>query len=459
MLGIVTRFAGAARAAGLRVSSSEVLDCTRHLSMIDVLDEAQFRTVLRANFAKSLREQAQFDQLYELFFKQLSTDAQSEAQVLGRALEQALNSLREQAGENALLQAALDMISGEPSAFLALMNDLETDGERPAMAMGGNLGQVARRLEVMLSLNDIRGLAAQFLEQNRSTLPWQVRRDMERHFQARLEMANRLLTQAPRPENAGLVRAMSHEKRMAQLGETPFVSLSPKEVQEMRFVIDHLVRKLKDTVARRYAARTRGILDVKRTLRRAARFQGVPMEIVLKKKPPNKGKIVTLCDVSGSVWSAARFMLNMLYAVQDCFSRVKSFIFVAGLADVTPIFEHNAINQAIERVLRETDLEYGASTDYGATLRDFARNHMDILNKKTTIIIIGDGRSNYCNPEARILDAMREKARRIVWLNPEPPQFWYSGDSEMKTYERYCHEVRPCQNLNQLMEFISDLVL
>ena len=87
------------------------------------------------------------------------------------------------------------------------------------------------------------------------------------------------------------------------------------------------------------------------------------------------------------------------------------------------------------------------------------REYIDILNKKTTLIIIGDGRNNYFNPEEAILEEMRDKCRRVIWLNPDPEQFWYSGDSEMRLYENYCHELRACRNLNQLLDFIKGLVL
>jgi len=227
----------------------------------------------------------------------------------------------------------------------------------------------------------------------------------------------------------------------------------------MREVIEQLVRRLKDTLGRRHARKRRGVLDVKKTLRRAAGYQGIPMELFFRNRPPRKAKIVTLCDVSGSVWSAARFMLNMLYSLQECFTQVRSFVFVAGLDEVTNIFEDHEINQAIEKILKEADIEYNAATDYGLTFRQFKKKYMDILNKKTTLIIIGDGRSNYSNPEEQILDAMRERSRRVIWLNPETPYFWYTGDSEMRTYQAYYHEVRPCQNLNQLLDFIKSLIL
>jgi uncharacterized protein with von Willebrand factor type A (vWA) domain len=268
-----------------------------------------------------------------------------------------------------------------------------------------------------------------------------------------------LLLQNPPVQELDDSKYVSHRRHLSRLGEVHFASLTPKEVEEMREVIEQLVRRLKDAVGRRYAALSRGVLDVKRTLRRAARYQGVPMEIVRRRRPPRKAKIVALCDVSGSVWSAARFMLNILYSLQECFTQVRSFIFVAGLQEVTRIFQTYEINQAIEKVLTEAEIDYNAATDYGLTFRQFKRHYLDVLNKKTTLIIIGDGRSNYTNPEEGILEQMRERSRRVIWLNPETQQFWYTGDSEMRSFQAHCDEVRPCQNLNQLVEFIRSLVL
>jgi uncharacterized protein with von Willebrand factor type A (vWA) domain len=109
--------------------------------------------------------------------------------------------------------------------------------------------------------------------------------------------------------------------------------------------------------------------------------------------------------------------------------------------------------------LSEADIEYNVPTDYGETFRNFRKSHMDILNKKTTLIIIGDARSNYFSAEDGILEEMREKSRRVIWLNPEPEQTWYTGDSEMYAYKQHCNEVRPCRNLNQLLAFVEELIL
>jgi uncharacterized protein with von Willebrand factor type A (vWA) domain len=183
------------------------------------------------------------------------------------------------------------------------------------------------------------------------------------------------------------------------------------------------------------------------------------VEIVFRKKPPRKARLVVLCDISGSVWSSARFMLHMLYSLQECFDRVRSFVFVAEVAEVTRLFDTHTVERAIDAVLTDAGIDYGASTDYGLTLRQFRSRHMDAVNKKTTVIVIGDGRSNYANAEGPILEEIRDRCRRLIWLNPETEQFWYTGDSEMRTYQAICNEVRPCRNLNQLSAFIKDLVL
>ncbi|SHJ30632.1 hypothetical protein SAMN02745216_01385 [Desulfatibacillum alkenivorans DSM 16219] len=465
MMQLVLKFAACTRAAGLRVSTSEVLDCLDQMQYANPTDEEEFKILLRSNFVKSRREQAKFDHLYHLFFHEMQTDLDVKSESMAQHLEEILDFLQENMGQDQESQAIMDLMAGNPMGYLELLQQMQTDEDSGPRIKGSNLGQLAKRLQIMLGFNDVRELIAQFLESRTpspgvtETIDYQIRQQLREYFDERLATAQEMLTKEPRPDNASMKKSTSPEKHLAQLGDKPFVSLSRKEVEEMREIIDHLVAKLKDTIGRRYARKTSGVLDIKKTIRAASKYQGVPVELIFKSKPPRKGKVVTLCDVSGSVWAAARFMLNLLYSVSERFTGVRSFVFVNSLTEVSDIFEKHEINQAIEEVLRSDRIPFEARTDYGATFRHFKREYMDILNKKTTLIIIGDGRSNYSNPEADILDQMRDKCRRVIWLNPEHEVFWYSGDSEMRTYERYCHEFRQVQNLNQLMEFIKDLVL
>jgi uncharacterized protein with von Willebrand factor type A (vWA) domain len=460
MVDLLLKFVACARTAGLRVSTSEVLDCLNQLKLVDILEEPQFAAVLRANFAKSRREQRHFDRLYRIFFHELRQDASvAYSEPYSEQIQNILQALAPIGEENEAFEALLDFFAGDPLPYFERLQQIGQNGGDQNSGMGSNLGPVVRRLEIMLGINAFEDALDQYFIDHRDQLSWEIRQDLRDSFKDRLDSARKLLLQ-DRPSYAGREKKnLSYRRHLDHLGEIHFASLTKKEVDAMREVIEQLVRKLKDTISRRYSCRTRGVLDIKKMLRRAASYQGLPMELFYRHHPLRKTKIVALCDVSGSVWSAARFMLNMLYSLQECFTQVRSFVFVAGLDEVTDVFEDYEINQAIEKILKEANIEYNAATDYGLTFRQFKTRYMDMLNKKTTLIIIGDGRTNYANPEERILDEMRERSRRVIWLNPETRYFWYTGDSEMRTYMPYCDEVRPCQNLNQLLDFIESLVL
>ncbi len=459
MVPLILNFVACARAAGLRVSTGETLDCLRLAQRIDILAEDQFFALLRASMAKSRLEQERFDRIYHLYFHELRQEIEDPSVSVAAQTAEIADQVRALNPQDPASAAVAGFLAGDPAAYLQLLRQIDSEGDSRRQGPGANLGALVRRLPVFAVLDRAGAILDEYLAAHRSRIHWETRQQLDRHLRRRLDSARRLLVAENRHEIDPQTRKTGRMDRHGRLGERAFAALSPAEIDRMRQTIARLVRKLKDTIGLRYAARSRGLLDVKKTLRRAARYQGVPLEIRRRRRPPRKGRIVVLCDVSGSVWSAARFMLNMLYALQDCFDRVRSFIFVAGLAEVTALFDRHPVEQAIAKVLTETDLEYGAATDYGLTLRQFKAEHFDAVNKKTTVIVIGDGRSNYGNPEAQILREIRERSRRLIWLNPESEAFWLTGDSEMRTYMPLCNEVRPCQNLNQLSDFIRELVL
>jgi hypothetical protein len=460
MLDTVLKFVSCCRAAGYRISTAEVLDCFQQLEFIDILDEEEFRAVLRSNFAKSRRDQAQFDRLYHLYFHELRGDLAGEENLVDKA-DKVIQALQDEADGDSTRQAIVDFLAGDPFSFLDMMRRIRAEGgvDNPSLRRGFNLGPLANRLQVMVNLNRVRDRVDMILRDDPFHFGPMVRAELDRYFSDYLNSAYSLLLREPRPHTDDQRNYRTHERHIAELGERSFSSLTAREVEEVREVIDKLVRKLKDIISRRYAADKRGVLDVKKTIRRADRFHGVPVEIIFRKRPPKKGKIVTLCDISSSVWSAAKFMLSILYSLQECFEKVKSYVFVAGLADVTDIFENEEINHAINTALKELDIDYSAPTDYGETFRQFRKNHMDTLTKRTTLVIMGDGRTNYRHPEDKILEEMRERCKRVIWLNPEPESIWNTGDSEIYAYKAHCNELRQCRNLNQLVAFIEELVL
>jgi len=462
MINMMLKFSEFCRASDLKVSTSEVLDCLSHIELVDVIDETEFRTVLCANFVKTSRDQSHFDTLYDIFFHDLRADENTidDHYNIQEERNKIIEALREADEDNGIGDALIDFLEGDPLGFLEELRKLHSSEENRSQVVKSNLGGLSGRLEIMLQLNRARSRIMQFMEERSSGRgEGSSGSSTENYFARRINAARRMLSEEKKPENNGLSHVKSDMIQGTGLGNKFFSSLTKTEIEEMRDTIEQLVRRLKDIVTRRWAVQSSGILDIKKTLRRASRYNGVPLELTYKKKPPRKGKIVTLCDISGSVWSAARFMLNMLYSLQECFSKVRTFVFVSRLAEATDIFDGNEINDAIDKVMTEVDLDYNALTDYGETFHGFQKSYLHILDRKTTLIIVGDGRSNYFNPGESALEEMREKCRRVIWLNPEPEKFWSFGDSEMRTYMAYCHEVRPCQNLNQLTNFIRELVL
>jgi uncharacterized protein len=459
MVKLIQQFVSCCRAAGMRVSTSEVLDSLNQLQLINPTDELQFRSLLRANFAKSMRDVQHFDRLYHLFFHEMRMDTVDMKQAASHSdlIKKMASFLKQMPHDNPVYDAVVDFLQGNPLALLREMRRIQTEEEVTMLRF--NLGPLGNRLNVMLQINKAASAANALVEENYAKSNSAARHDLTTYFAERVATARSILMYEPRPGDISTKKTKTDEQKLKGLGEKSFSSFTREELEEMRDAIDKLVRKLKNIVGRRFSVRNRGNLDVKKTLRASAKYNGVPLDVKYRRKTKRKSRIVTLCDVSGSVWAAARFMLNLLYSLQDCFDKVNSFVFIDHLTEVTSIFEEHDINEAIRLILEKSDLNYDASTDYGETLRNFKKDHMDILTKKTTLIIVGDGRSNYMNPEDAILGQMRERCRRVIWLNPEQESLWGTGDSEIRSYMHHCHEVRQCRNVNQLFTFIEELVL
>lgn len=456
MISLVQKFVGVMRVSGMRVSTSEVLDCIKHLDMVDPIDKSVFKTVLRANLIKTHRDNSRFEHLFNLFFNEMEQAPDLEG---FDSIDSEYNEILEMMREDESIDSdIIDFLEGNPQNYLKQIQDVQELNDYRQVALKSNMGQLTARLQLMMKINKAKERFMGLLGTNYNTTS-EPGKSLEKHFQKLIDTAETLISKDPRPDNQALKKITKHKVHYKGVGEIPFASLSIEDIEEVRTVIEKLVRKLKDIVSRRYYVKNKGVLDIKKTLRKSAKYHSIPIEIKYHDRPLRKGKIVTLCDISGSVWSTSRFMLNLLYALQDCFSKVRSFVFVSEIAEVTSFFNDFGIDNAISKILQEAGINYESLTDYGETFSIFKREYMGVLDKKTTLIIIGDGRSNYQNPQDTILNEMRERCRRVIWLNPESEKTWNTGDSEMFTYKNFCHEVRTCGNLNQLIDFVEELVL
>lgn len=237
-------------------------------------------------------------------------------------------------------------------------------------------------------------------------------------------------------------------------------SLKLSNIEERNFAYMHeivrkMAKRLSSLHARKRKLENRGFLDFRRTFRNNLAYDGLLFETYWKKKTADRPRVMAICDVSRSVRPYSRFLLLFLYSLNEVIADIKSYAFVNQLVEVSSLFETHPIEQAIDKILN--DIGFGV-TDYGRVLLDIKKDHMEKIDKRTTIIILGDGRNNNGNPQTPVMKRLYQKSKRILWLNPEPKTFWHTGDSEMKQYAPYCNIVRECNTIKHLEHMVSNLL-
>ena len=188
-------------------------------------------------------------------------------------------------------------------------------------------------------------------------------------------------------------------------------------------------------------------------------FGGVPFRIRYENKRKERPQVIILCDISDSVRNVSRFMLQFVHSLQDLYSRVRSYVFVADIAEVTKLFSDNDIQTAINESINGNVVNVYAHSDFGRAFRDFHRDHIEAVDSRTTVIILGDARNNYNAPNEWVMRDIQERAKQVIWLNPENRSTWGFGDSEMSRYAPHCDVVEECRNLRQLYKVVDDLVI
>ena len=222
--------------------------------------------------------------------------------------------------------------------------------------------------------------------------------------------------------------------------------------------VHELVRKMAKKLAARHSRKRRqlkrGQLNMGKTIRKGIPNDGLMFNTYWRQVRKEKPKILAVCDVSGSVAAYAKFLLLFLYSLQDVLPKVRSFAFSSHLGEVSDFFDEHPVEKAIELV----NWKYGGATDYGNSLMDFAKLALDDINSNTTVIILGDARNNNGDPKLDILQGIYQRARQVIWLNPESRRAWGTGDSEMLRYQSACHFTAECNNLKQLERIVDQLL-
>jgi uncharacterized protein with von Willebrand factor type A (vWA) domain len=227
----------------------------------------------------------------------------------------------------------------------------------------------------------------------------------------------------------------------------------------MRRAIYPLTRKLAVRLARKRRHGRKGPLDFRNTVRHSLSYGGVPAEPKFKYPRPAKPEIMVIADISGSVAAFARFTLQLVYAISSQFSKVRSFVFIDGIDEVTRYFEGvEDITDAVHRVNTEADVIWvDGHSDYGHAFETFWEKWGKEITPKTTVLLLGDARNNYHSSQAWVVQEMRKRARHVYWLNPEPKSYWDTGDSIVSEYATWCDGAFECRNLKQLERFVEHL--
>jgi hypothetical protein len=272
MLDTITLFVNCCRSSGLTIATAEVLDCMDQLRYVNILDENQFKAVLQTNFVKSYRTIPYFNKLYDLFFHKLKNDVSSGTDE--HHMMSDMQNYLQDTNTNELDASIVDFLFDNPNAYLEQMYKIQTLSEEQQQGVKSNMGALNMRLSMMLTINQVRSRIATFSGDNHA------KQDIDRMvnmLEKRLERANSLLREDMSFDDTHVEVVRSKENYRKNLGDVPFSSLSPDEISEMRDVVNLLVRKLKDVVGRRYAAMRKGKIDIKKTLRRANKFQGIDL--------------------------------------------------------------------------------------------------------------------------------------------------------------------------------------
>jgi uncharacterized protein with von Willebrand factor type A (vWA) domain len=437
------QFIRALRAVDVRVSPAEAIDAHRAVESVGYGDRELFRNALCTTVAKSYDEVERFEACFDAFFHRDEfhlppsfDDAEPRPELPPSDEADAALAQMLLAGDIAGLEQTLELAGDRAGAGdIRLSSQRNLISRRVLNEMG--LSGLDRMISRAQQREDAAGKAlARRLAEGRVALVDEANRYVDRQHELYAKETGRKL-------------------REELLAEEKLTAVDPTEMGAMQTLVRRMAKKLASQYSRQQHRAKRGQLDVRKTLRRSMPHGGIPFEIVWKTKKIERPKIVALCDVSGSVAAAAQFLLLFLYSLNEVVERMDGFAFSDRLVPVGDILNEEEADVAIAAVLKRIGLR---STDYGVALEDFCNLHLTKIDKRTTLIILGDGRTNYVDPRLDLMRTIADRARAVIWLNPEQESFWTRGDSEMERYRRFCHVVKTCNSLNDLERIIDDVL-
>jgi len=464
----IIEFTGLLRRNGLRVSMAENMDTFHALELIGLGDRGTLKDVLRATIVKRAVDGATFDELFDLYFSGLGEMVKGAATALMGAMQldeaafqQLLDSLASilKQLDIEVSELARSLLSNDTGQIEKMLRDAAVAAQVQNIQRSFQEGRYSHNMAQTLGLGALaEEMEALKLRLGEAGIDPTLRDQLERLIDRRLQDLMDMIKRAVRMELEKQDHTLRENQRLQSLAEKSFYYLSEDEIRRMKEAVAKLAQRLKNVVSIRRRKAKRGKFDLNDTLRKNLQYGGVPFKIQFDRRIRDKPQVMVLCDVSDSVRNVSRFMLQFVYSLQDLYSRVRSFIFVGEIGEITQLFEEQDINEAIEQSLAGGIINVFAHSDFGRAFRSFHRDFLAAVNNKTTVIVLGDARNNYNLPHEWVLKDIHQRAKQLIWLNPENRLTWGFGDSEMDRYLPYCDIVEECRNLNQLYRVIDRLV-
>ena len=484
----ITNFIRALRNAEVRVSTAETLDAMSAMELVGYKDKEHLKRSLSMVLPKTADEKETFAACFDQFFnfqdvrgeEQVdeigadgedsesgdgdgegggSSDSQNATNKKKKSKSKNINDLIEEEEEEDLGPGEVSEAKSKLGKLLMANSRVELAMEMSAAGEAINVrdiqiftqkGLFARRIMDQMGLPDLNQEIGELKQA--PTIP-------ERRLGQQLKSRKDFLREQVRDfvEQQFLLNADVSGKRLREelLRKVKLSNVEHRNFRLIQEIVYKMAKKLSILHSRRKKVFKRGQLNISRTLRNNMAYDGAIFDLHWKSVKIDRPKVFAICDVSGSVANYARFMLMFLYSLEDVMPKVRSFAFSSDLAEVTDLFQRNKIEDAIAKTLRDYS---GGSTDYGQALADFKRLCLDDVDNRTTIIILGDARNNFGEARAEILKELYDRSKRVIWLNPEAKLGWNTGDSEMRKYGAYSHQVEECNSLIHLERIVGNLL-
>ncbi len=467
------------REAGIPASLTENLDAMQAVKHIPLEDREAFKYALGATLVKSNAHWRAFETVFEVYFSlrgrqfAIGDDAEeapgeddedgAQGEMPGQGGMQGSGSGDALSPEELAEMLYRALMEGDDAMLRALARQAvkRYAGMEPGRPVGGTyyLYRTLRNLDLD---NMLERMMANAREESPGPLTGLEERLERDEFESRIEQLKKEIEAEIRRRlvmDRG-VEAMAKTLRKPLPEDVDFMHASREEMASLRKAIYPLTRKLAVRLARKRRHGRKGPLDFRNTVRHSLSYGGVPAEPKFRYPRPAKPEIFVIADISGSVAAFARFTLHLVYAISNQFSKVRAFVFIDGIDEVTRFFEGvEDIGHAVHRVNTEADVVWvDGHSDYGHAFEVFFNKWGKDIGPKTTVLILGDARNNYHATQSWVLKEIRHKARHLYWLNPEPASYWNTGDSVVGEYGIHCDGVEECRNLRQLERFVDKLV-